>query len=234
MSQQALGFEKVAIRPMACLQASKQLLGDRYWLFVGISTVGVLIASIVPFGILAGPMMCGIFLCLFNQLEGKEIRFEDLFKGFDYFVESLIATLILMGVMLVVIVPTYIIIVFGMIGIGSSDNDSFTAGLVLLMVLLYLFIIVVTLLIYVCFCFTYPLIVDRGLKAIPAIKTSVRAAIANFGGVLGLVLVCSVVSLLAALLCYLPMFLVMPLIFGAVAIAYRKVFPELPTTEQST
>jgi len=209
------------------VKEAQRLIGDQYWLFVGISTVGILIASIVPFGILAGPMWCGIFLCLLNRARGQQVRFEDLFKGFDYFVESLIATLILMAVMLVIVVPTYLVIFIGMFSIGSSGNDGFTAGLAIFVALLYLLIIVLSLLVTICFCFTFPLIVDRGLKAVPAIKTSIHAAIANFGGLLGLILLCALISFVATLLCYIPVFLVMPILIGAVAVAYRKVFPEV-------
>ena len=67
---------------------------------------------------------------------------------------------------------------------------------------------------------------DRGLKAVPALKTSFKAALANFGGVLGLVLLTTLIGFLAACCCYLPVFLVLPITFGATALAYRKVFPE--------
>ena len=85
---------------------------------------------------------------------------------------------------------------------------------------------VLGLLIGVFFCFTYPLIVDRGLKAIPAIKTSFRAGYVNFGGILCLILLNTIISGIAFLFCILPVLLVVPITIGSISVAYRRVFPE--------
>ena len=87
-------FSRKAVEPVACIKAGWSLIRNQYWLFVGLSVVGVLIGSVVPFGILMGPMMCGIYLVLLEHMRGRPIEFGMLFKGFDYFVESLIATLL--------------------------------------------------------------------------------------------------------------------------------------------
>ena len=86
--------------------------------------------------------------------------------------------------------------------------------------------------------FIYPLIVDRGLKAIPAIRTSIAAALAHFGGVLGLMLIIALISMAAAMLCYVPLFFVLPWTIGAMAVMYRKIFPDvsamtMPSVESS-
>ena len=78
----------------------------------------------------------------------------------------------------------------------------------------------------VFFSFVYPLIVDRGLKAVPALRTSFSAAWANLGGMLGLMGLLFLISLVASACCYLPVLFVAPFSFGALALAYRKVFPE--------
>jgi uncharacterized membrane protein len=75
------------------------------------------------------------------------------------------------------------------------------------------------------FLFTYPLIVDRKLSGVDAIKTSFRAAKANFGGVIGLVLLSTLMNMLGAMACYVGLFFVMPIHFAAIAVAYERVFP---------
>ena len=60
MNAESVEFQRTPIRPFDCLIASKQLMGEQYWLFLGIGVVGILIGSFVPLGILLGPMMCGI------------------------------------------------------------------------------------------------------------------------------------------------------------------------------
>jgi hypothetical protein len=231
MQADHLEYQTVPIRPVECLKESKALIGDQYWLFVGITTIGLLIASAVPMNILLGPMMCGIYLCFRDRMNGKRAVFDTLFKGFDYFVETLIATLILMGVTMVVIVPLYIVMVVVILGASQAGDD----GLPLMMGVVFgatAIIMLFSVLVYVFFIFVYPLILFGRLKAIPAIKTSVRAALANFAGILGLVLLIFLISTVAAMCCYVPAFLVAPILIGSVLMAYRKVFPDGFVNEQ--
>ena len=81
--------------------------------------------------------------------------------------------------------------------------------------------------------FTFPLIVDRELSGVDAVRMSLRAARGNFGGVLGLTLLIVLLSLLGVLLCYVGAFLVMPLGYAMIAVAYRQVFPPRLTLAQS-
>ena len=66
---------------------------DRYWLFLGVSLVAMLIGGAVPV-VLIGPMMCGLYLCLLAKMRGEQVQFDKLFKGFDYFVPGLVAAAI--------------------------------------------------------------------------------------------------------------------------------------------
>lgn len=227
-------FRSGAIRPMECLRGGLGLIQGHYWLFVGITLVGVLIASLAPFGILAGPMMCGIYYCLLRRDRGQSVKFEMLFKGFDHFVQSLIATLIMMIPIVVVAIPGYIVvfaIMFanmpGPTAPGApappppSMGPFFVAYGVFLVVLLAVSVVVSVL----CF-FVYPLIIDRKLSGVLALKTSVRAAQANLGGIFGLVVLNFLMTLVGMLACYVGAFFVMPIHFAAVAFAYRQVFPD--------
>ena len=74
------------------------------------------------------------------------------------------------------------------------------------------------------FIFVYPLIVDRKLSAIDAIKLSFRAALSNFWRLLGMVLLTSLMSVVGVLACYVGAFLVMPISYAAIAKAYEQVF----------
>ena len=224
-------FVRVRVRPGQCLEQGWALIRDQYWLFLGIALVGMLIGGAFPL-LLMGPMMCGIYLCYLQKMRGEPVPFETLFRGFDHFVPSLVATLVTMGASFLVIFPVVLVgiglIFFGVFSMAEMQDAS---GCLLLggsIVLFYLLIFTVALIVGTVFLFAYPLIVDRGLGGWEAVTTSARAVWANLGGVLGLVLLQSLLSLAGVLACYVGVFFVMPVIVGATIVAYRKVFPAPP------
>jgi uncharacterized membrane protein len=74
------------------------------------------------------------------------------------------------------------------------------------------------------FIFTFPLIVDRKLSGLEAVKTSVRAVFGNLGGVIGLLLLNMFCGIVGVLLCYVGAFLFMPVGLAGWVIAYEQVF----------
>src|SRR5438105_15474548 len=108
MTPDNIPFRTGVINPVECLKEGWALVKDQYWLFLGISVVGIVIGKAVPV-VLLGPMMAGIFLCLFQRMRNQKVEFADLFKGFDYFVPSLIVAVVRIVPILLLIVPFYII-----------------------------------------------------------------------------------------------------------------------------
>lgn len=221
-------FNRNAVRPVECIKQGWELIRSQYWLFVGISVVGMLIAGLVPLGILMGPMMCGIYIALFKQRRGQLVEFGDLFKGFDHFGDSLIAALLHMIPIFLILVPTYIMFyvsMFAMLGgTGGQPDPGVVLGFFGFWGLILLVMIVVMILISVVFTFAYPLIVDRRTSGVDAVKLSMKAALANFWGLLGLMLLTSLLGLVGALACYVGAIFVMPISFAAIATAYEQVF----------
>jgi hypothetical protein len=210
------------------------MIKGQYWLFLGITAVGLMIGSLGPMGILLGPMMCGIYLCLLTRYRGETVSFELLFKGFDYFMQSLIATLIQVVPVMLLMVPLYVVY-FVMFMSKMEKMRGYPRGrppaasefysIFILMGGMMLVVIFIATLIGAFFIFAYPLIVDRRLTAVDALRTSVRAVIGNLGGVLGLMALSTLLGIAGMLLCYVGAFLMMPISLAAWAVAYRKVFP---------
>ena len=220
-------FRRKAVEPVVCIKAGWKLIKNQYWLFVGITAVGILVGSVVPFGILLGPMMCGIYLTLFKAKRGQPIEFGDLFKGFDYFADSLIATLLHLVPVLVVFVPSYIVFYIGLFFLmprnGEPDPGALF-GFFGLFAVFWLVMMVLLILVSVGFTFAYPLIVDRRLSGLNAVKLSIKAGMANFWQLLGMLLLNGLFSFVGLLFCYVGAFLVLPLGFAAIATAYEQVF----------
>jgi uncharacterized membrane protein len=223
-------FKRNVVEPVQCIKDGWAIIKDRYWLFVGICAVGLLISSAVPLYILMGPMMCGINLCFFKQRRGLQVEFGDLFKGFDFFGPSLIATLLYIVPIMAVVVPAYIFFYLGMIfsmvasGQSGEPNPAAPLAVFVMFMIFILVILVVILLISVGFTFSYALIVERKLQGFDAVKLSFRAAMANFWRLLGMMILTGLLGLAGTLLCYVGLFLVLPISYAAIDVAYEQVF----------
>jgi len=234
-------FKRNAVEPVECIKAGLNLIRSQYWLFVGMTAVGIIIGSVVPLGILMGPMMCGIYLALFQTRRGQPIEFGILFKGFDYFGDSLIATLLHLIPIFVILIPSYFVFIAFYIGFivvmaqsNGSPNPVAAIGFFALVIVFWLAVFLLLIVLSVIFTFAYPLIVDRRLSGLDAVKLSIRAALGNFWRLLGMLLLTGLMNFAGALFCYVGVFFVLPISLAAIASAYEQVFglgevqPNLP------
>ena len=228
-------FNHVSISPFAYIGEAWERVKGQYWMFLGVSVVGMLIAGLVPMAVMLGPMMCGIYLCYRQQGRGEPVVFETLFKGFDRFLESFIAALLMLAASLLAMVPLVFVLMFsglflGFLGAAGASGGSHgmeggaMAMIILLAIAGFLLIMLASVLISLLFSFTFPLIADRGMKGLDAVKLSWRAAWANIWGLMGLGLATFCLSLIGLCFCYIGAFLVLPITFGVHWIAYERVF----------
>jgi len=220
-------FNRNAVRPVECLKGGWELIKNQYWLILGMCIIAQMIAAAL--GILMGPMMCGLYLTFFMMRRRQPIEFGTVFKGFDYLAQGIIATLIHAVPVLIIVVPAYILFyVFffvAMVAQGGREPDGLVIlGVMLVYALFWLAVIAVIMFISIGFMFVYPLIVDRGLSALDAIKLSFRAAMANFFGLLGLIALNFLLSVGGLLLCIVGVYFVLPISYSAMAVAYEQVF----------
>jgi uncharacterized membrane protein len=228
------GWRRTAIAPFDCLGRAAQQMRASYWLLVGIEALGlvIMIATVCFAFLVQGAIYCGFYHAHRAVERGEPLALGHLWKGFEKnYVASLVATLLyLVGAMLVM-APAYALILPAFVGAGAAfeeHNEELGVAFLVLVGAGYLVLIVAALVVQTLFTYAYPLIVDRGLDGIAALKTSARAAWANFWGTLGLNLLYMLIACVAALLCFVPLFFVLPLIYGMYWAAYRKVFPALP------
>ena len=213
---------------------ARALISGNFWTMVGICFVGILVGSVAPMGVLMGPMMCGIFMCFLAMMRNEQPTFSLLFQGFDVFIESLVALLVQVGVSIGVMILLFGVLVVGVLALGAvaaggqpGGNPEAAFGVLIFgIVAFYVVIIGVSIVVGVLFIFTWPLIADHRLSGLEAVKLSARAAWANLGSVLRLMILSMMVTIPAVLLCYLPVLLVLPVVMGSQAMLYRRVFPE--------
>ena len=233
MSGNQIEFRTDRVSSREMFSEARTLISGHFWIMVGICFLGILIGGVAPMGVLMGPMMCGIFMCYFAMMRNEEPTFSLLFQGFDVFMESLVAMLIQLGVSIGVMVLSFGVLIVGGLALraaaaGGQPGGNPEAAMGVLAIGIFLFyglIIGVSILVGALFAFTWPLIVDHHLSGLEAVKLSARAALANFGNVFRLMILNAVVAGVAAILCYLPVFLVLPIVFGSQAMLYRRIFP---------
>lgn len=228
----SLNYRKVSIEPINTIKASFNMIRDQYLFLVLIFFVGNIIAGSVPI-VLFGPIFCGFYLCLIGKMAGNKINFDLLFKGFDYFKESLLASFVYFLVVFIIILPPVCILILTIIFFtAQTAQNSYQPGsnvgmnevVVILVGILFLFLIVVAILVNIFLAFTFILIVDKRLAAMEAIKLSIKAAKKNFWGLLGLNLLFFLLGIMGLCACYFGVFLIPPLHHGAILIIYKKIF----------
>ena len=226
-------FRRGVIRPVECIKEGWELIKEQYWLFCGIAVLGLLIGSLFAI-LLMGPMMIGVFLCLQQRQRNQPVEFGMLFKGFDLFVEGLIVTVLKLIPSLVIMVP-YWVFLFAMMmlamqhgRINSPDDLNQVMSSFFPIEMFYsVVIMIVSLLVEIFFMLAYPLVADRRLSGVEAVKLSFRAAKANFGGLIGLFLLNGVFGFLGILCCIVGFFFYLPVAFASQAVAYRRIFPDV-------
>jgi uncharacterized membrane protein len=219
-------YKRRAVDPVECIKAGWELVKPQYWLFVGIAFVAYAIGQAVPL-ILMGPMLCGFYMCLFTVRRRQPLEFGVLFKGFEYFGPSLVAMLLHALPVAVVIIPTYLIFYVSLfVAASQAQNQGGAAvlGVFFTFFLVVIVISVVVIIISVGFTFAFPLIVDRRLNGLDAVKLSFKAGMGNFWRLLGMMLLTGLMATVGFAFCVIGMFLVLPISYAAIGVAYEQVF----------
>ncbi|NNF00345.1 MAG: hypothetical protein HKN25_15095 [Pyrinomonadaceae bacterium] len=221
-------FKTGVIKPYECMKEGWELIKPQFWLIFGITFVGILIASFVPFGIALGAMFCGIYIPIFKLMEGEEAKFEDLFQGFSYFVPGLVATLVLIIPAFILTVISYIPLIIFQIRLAQNPNPDPNELFVFFAFVLVDMIVIWLVLgcIHAFLFFAYPLIVEHKLGGWEAFKLSAKAVWKNLSGVVGFITLEIVLGILGYLACMIGVYFTLPVMFAGALVAYRKVFPE--------
>jgi hypothetical protein len=221
------GTRKVDVKVFELLHRGYDLISEVYWLFLGICFVGVLLGSFVPLGLLIGPMMIGIYLCLIQRRRGQDVDFGLLFKGFDQFGQATIAWLGIMLASILVMMFFVILMVLALFAIvAMTQGDAEATGTPFLVVLLVLYpgFIFASAAIYIPFLFVFPIMARHHTSGMDAIKQSWSGVSMNLWGVSKFVLGNLCLTFILMLLCYVPAILFMPIVFASTFILCEDIY----------
>ncbi len=218
-------FQTGVIKPIECVKEGWALIKADYWILFAVSMVGAIIGG-VSFYVLFGAMVCGMFYCYLRKIDGGRIAFDDLWKGFQWWLPGLVVTLFIVVPMFVVYGIIYVPVIMAVV-MGANLSQEELTMLIIGAAAVDLIFVVIMVCFHTLLMFAYPLIVDRGLGPIGAITTSARAVLKNLGGVVGLLLVNFGLALLGQLAFCVGIYFVIPVLIAANVVAFRKVFPKI-------
>ena len=225
--QADLSFNAGAIRPIECVREAWATIKSDYWMLFAVSIVGGMIAGVTMY-VLLGAMVCGIMTVYLKKIDGGEAKFDDLWTGMKFLVPSIPITLLFVIPIVVYIVAIFFTMYSPLITLavmGEKVDPSLLITTFAIAIGVDLVIAVVMTCLHSLIMFAFPLMVDRGLNAIDAIKLSARAALKNIGGIGGLIVVQFGLIILGQLMLCVGIYLVIPILTATSMVAYRKVFP---------
>jgi uncharacterized membrane protein len=114
---------------------------------------------------------------------------------------------------------------------GAQAGEAGLVGAFLVVGIIDLLVLIALVCFHTLLTFALPLIVDRNLGAVDAMKTSARAVWANVGGIAGLIVVNIGLGLVGYIALCIGIYFVIPIIIAGNVVAYRRVFPSLESRE---
>jgi GYF domain 2 len=216
---------------MGIVSETWEMVKKNLWPCIGVTLLCYLImmgAGQIPLlGILATffvqtQIMSGLNIFFLKQIRGESATLNDAFTGFrrGYLQQALYMLLITLAIfvpIIAVMIPAF--------AMGSALNSK-GSGVTLVLVLMAFMIPAMLVIWYLMlsWIFTPLLIVDKGLKAIEAMKLSWRVVRLRFWKLLGLFFVVGLLCLAGLLALIVGVIFVLPIAFGVISKAYEEAF----------
>lgn len=235
-------FQSSAIDAGGCIGNAWELVKRNLGMYIGIGLITLILIGCIPIVnfFLMGPVLGGFCYVVLRDMRDEPVDFGMLFKGFEKFVPLMVVGLIqsIPGVIFQILQLTIdvarLINLPGGTTTGSSGSDFFQAdssgiatGLMILGIVVGIVFFVLMIFWTVAFQFAIPLVMERDLGVVDAIRLSAKAGFSNIGGIIVLYILCGLVGLLGFLALCLGYFVAVPVIYAAFAFAYRQVFPAI-------
>ena len=168
-----------------------------------VASLLAIVISVATLGILSGPMMAGLAWMALVLVDRKEPKLQmgDVFKGFDYFLQSFLFYLVWGVIMLAISVISLIPCIGALV------------------------VIVVSIALETALMFGMFLIVDKKMEFWPASMLSLNVVKPNFFPFLGLLVVAMLIGQVGMIACGIGVIVTMPIAVCILAVAYRNVFP---------
>lgn len=229
-------FQRGAINPGDCIGGAWTLVTRQFGLYIGMGVVTMILVSCVPCVnfFLIGPVFGGFYYVVLRDMRDEPIDFGMLFKGFEKFIPLMVVGVIQSIPGIVMTIVQYAADIARLTsGSGPESDitfyqtgpDAMYAGFSLALIIFFIVMFFVGIAWHLAFSFAVPLVMEHDLSIGDALTTSVKAGLANPGGLIVLMILQGLVAILGVLALCVGIFVAFPVIYGAAAFAYRQVFP---------
>ena len=227
-----------AISPGDCIGGAWTLVTRNLGLYIGLGIVVMLLLGCIPFlnWLLFGPVMGGFYFLVLRDMRDEPVDFGMLFKGFEKFLPLMVAGLIQIIPSILATIIQYTVDaarLFGTMRRGGGDinfyqpgSDAVFAGISAGVVVVIIGLTLIGIVWSVALSFAVPLIVEHDLSIGDALLTSIKAAAANPGGLILLIILEVFVAIVGVIAICVGLLVAIPVIYAANVFAYRQVFPD--------
>jgi uncharacterized membrane protein len=218
------------------------LVSRQYWLIFAICLLAIILSSWLycVSWFLLGPITGGVYFVMLRAMRDEPIDFGMMFKGFERFVPLMVVGLLESVPQIVLQILNFFFsfaqaFVQGMGApkpryqnslMAADPSIAFAGGFLIIMLLIVFAFVIFGILWRITFMFAAPLIIEKNLAPIDAIKLGARAGFSNAGGLIVLFIFQALVFIGGVILICVGMFFIsVPIIYASNAFAYRHVFP---------
>lgn len=191
--------------------------------------LGVTVLGCIPIvsWFLIGPLLAGIYAGLLKQYRGEQADFGLVMSGFSKFIPALVVGFI--WLLPSIILNTYNLTLRAVQALAIFNPNELTGGVAtvfwLFGILLNFTVLIASIIFWILFVFALPLLADKDLGLMEALKLSAKAGWANAGGLFVLILLIAGMLIAGVLALCIGFLFVLPIIYAAITVAYRQVFP---------
>jgi uncharacterized membrane protein len=230
-------YQRGAINPGDCIGGAWGLVTRQFGLYLGVGILTMLLISCVPFVnfFLLGPVFGGFYYLVLRDMRDEPVDFGMLFKGFEKFLPLMIVGLIQSAPSIIMTVIQYTVDFARLMGGGGIPGgdvtfyqggaDTLWAGFGMALIIGFIVLFFFSLAWHLAFSFAVPLVMEHDLSVGDALLTSAKAALANPGGLIVLMILQGLILILGVIALCVGIFVAFPVVYAAAAFAYRHVFP---------
>ncbi len=167
------------------------------------------------------PLMAGYFIAAHKVHQREVLDFGDFFKGFDYYGQLLIQSLIIAGINFLLYIPLILVIYSMDLNNINTTTPSLETTQIIIFVLVLLVIILISMYVYTIYLFASSFVIFGDMQAWEAMETSREIVNQNLWIVFGFLFILILIFIGGMLLCCVGLLIALPVFYASIYVVFR-------------